>query len=748
MDSNEINNNESQEINTSNSSFSNKKNNGYNPNKPKNENKLEIPRRNGMLGVNNRPNNQEQNNNENADNNNNAKENTNNNQEENNSTEQKTNTKVKSKSSLLDKAKSANKFKNEVQENGIVDTAEDKIKTAIKRKIMLFIVANAGTILILFLLLMIPIFIIMGFFGDGSDSSSLYGSNYYSNYYSEPICDTDAAEQLAKILYSEVGGLDGEFFTKITTAAIIVNNAGGTTNDKIYNLTDNQYQGHSGYRDKSFESVVAASKQNEMLYIAETVLSGKYVLPKNIIYQASKYILDGDGVPVWTYYKNGSDEVYFGYVNGSLSSEDYAGNTLAEEAYKDVNTSVAYYKKLAKSLEQSSYSEYTKSNICKGKSNICYYNVDNKNVTNIYVRLLNCEGNTPVAGEELVEFEKYITGVVYQENGNGTMEALKTQAVAARSFAITRPSQMGGAAGITLKQEGDKWILSLRSCTNDQVYCDPDKGCWSNEGGGQTGSGVADKDATIHSGYDTSKKWTRPPLSKDSEIRKAVKETEGQVLVDSKGNIKATGYVSSVQNYWNTQAQNNNNDYFKILVNSYGAGVQIKSNCNNVIENGSDITSRMSREDKIVSWMTKIANDDSHGYCRWDYAECAAIGSDRTFSPDVDCSSFVYYALINAGGFTTEQLGNSPFSTGTMQNDLSKVGYKLHTLTSTSELKKGDIMWKLGHTEVYAGNGKTVGAHGCKGTTQSCSQKGDQDGTEVSVIPIASGWTHYFRYEG
>ena len=98
-------------------------------------------------------------------------------------------------------------------------------------------------------------------------------------------------------------------------------------------------------------------------------------------------------------------------------------------------------------------SEASSGNNTSYASGTCSYNVNGQTVSNIKVRLLNCEGNTPVAGEDLIDFETYITGVVYQENSNGGYEALKAQAIAARSYALTRPKQMGNAVGISLKEE-------------------------------------------------------------------------------------------------------------------------------------------------------------------------------------------------------------------------------------------------------------------------------------------------------
>ena len=60
-------------------------------------------------------------------------------------------------------------------------------------------------------------------------------------------CDTKTAEQLAKIIYHEVGAdtaknKDDNFFQRLTTASIVLNNAynkkGSTTYEKLMNLTD------------------------------------------------------------------------------------------------------------------------------------------------------------------------------------------------------------------------------------------------------------------------------------------------------------------------------------------------------------------------------------------------------------------------------------------------------------------------------------------------------------------------------
>lgn len=144
-----------------------------------------------------------------------------------------------------------------------------------------------------------------------------------------------------------------------------------------------------------------------------------------------------------------------------------------------------------------------------------------------------------------------------------------------------------------------------------------------------------------------------------------------------------------------------------------------------------------------VQWALATADDPNVGYAQ-DY---------RQLNPDVDCSSFVWYALVKGGGFDSDKMGGYPFATGGMTSVLEGNGFvKVAWDGDSSKLARGDIMWVHGtsrqHTEIYIGDGKTVGAHsnsfgGIKG-----DQGGDQTGNEVSVVSLSTSFTHYFRYVG
>ncbi len=220
-------------------------------------------------------------------------------------------------------------------------------------------------------------------------------------------------------------------------------------------------------------------------------------------------------------------------------------------------------------------------------------NVTNQmNISDLKVRLMQTGfasghnyGGTfglPLEGEELVPFEKYILGVAYQEIGpNAPEEALKAQMVAARSYALARAQDVGGWN--TLQEENGQWILQIANSTNDQVYCDPDQGCSSNDG--QWGQ--------IHSGLSYDRGFRREPMPADSRLRTIAAETMGEVLVNDQGNVIYAGYKQEEQDLYTSLARQGLN-YKQILLEvynnhfSYGASNVQSMNCN---KNGSSTCS-------------------------------------------------------------------------------------------------------------------------------------------------------------
>ena len=218
----------------------------------------------------------------------------------------------------------------------------------------------------------------------------------------------------------------------------------------------------------------------------------------------------------------------------------------------------------------------------QGKGNVS----SNMDVDNLYVRLMQCgSGNghdyggtfgLPLEGEDLVPFEKYILGVAYQEIGLVDEHAFKAQLVAARSYILARHVDMGGWR--TLKQESNgNWVLQTAACTQDQVYCDPDKGC-STPGDGQW--------SQVYSGYGHGK-VLKQALPQDSPYRRYAADVAGEVLTNSQGYIVYSGYMQSEQQKF-MQLAAQGNDYKQILMSvynqgsrNYGATNISKSSCSN-----------------------------------------------------------------------------------------------------------------------------------------------------------------------
>lgn len=137
------------------------------------------------------------------------------------------------------------------------------------------------------------------------------------------------------------------------------------------------------------------------------------------------------------------------------------------------------------------------------------------------------------------------------------------------------------------------------------------------------------------------------------------------------------------------------------------------------------------RVEAYVKWALDTAADDSHGYSQ----------VRRFANPDYDCSSFVWYALHD--GAKIDGMGNAPFNTGIEHQVLSKYGFQNIGRPDVKDLKRGDILLDPAeHTEIYTGQGKSVGAHSDRGHPEA----GDQTKTEVSEGYAWTGYTEVWRY--
>lgn len=176
-----------------------------------------------------------------------------------------------------------------------------------------------------------------------------------------------------------------------------------------------------------------------------------------------------------------------------------------------------------------------------GGSGTCKYDVGDLSYSNIKVRLYkNDRFELVYSDDRLIDFDKYILGVAYQEVGGGTdsisEQVFKTQAIAARSYALTRGKTMGGVKALQITEENGYTVINIRQTVSDQAYCDPDEGY-------------------LPSGQLSNCSSGHPRLSDDSPLRTWAKEVDGVVLVDSNGEVVNTPYIDKDQIAWRALAQ-------------------------------------------------------------------------------------------------------------------------------------------------------------------------------------------------
>ncbi len=267
----------------------------------------------------------------------------------------------------------------------------------------------------------------------------------------------------------------------------------------------------------------------------------------------------------------------YGFIEGMIPDvykiqDDDIKEKRKNEIADDIIKLAEYYRE-AEEKEGSTNSKNT-------QGAVCYYKVSgiDEEISDIQVRtILSESGNPPgkdkyedIPGEGLVDFETYILGVVNPEVGGSSAETWKTQAVVARSFALTRGQHMGGRIG-QIGIEGGQWVLRIRTSTSDQVFCHPDLGCGSMTGSMQ---GTTSGAATVYAGGYNGK-LTRQPIPEDASIRTEVASTKGQVATKN-GFVQYTNFASKEQNSWESQAKAGKK-YQDIVKDSYG--YEVTSDC-------------------------------------------------------------------------------------------------------------------------------------------------------------------------
>jgi len=364
---------------------------------------------------------------------------------------------------------------------------------------------------------------------------------------------------------------------------------------------------------------------------------------------------------------NQYDETIFKYNLKNTIIPKYLPNSSTDIIINEIFKYVSDYNDLVGATDVNANSNSSSSSNCVS-TDTCTYSLkgfsipgkgnisENLNISNLYVRLMQCGignghnyGGTfgkALENEELVPFEKYILGVAYHKYESGTpSEAIKAQMVADRSFILARHADLGGWR--TLKKENGRWILQAASCTQDRVYCDPDKGCSSNDV----------EWGMVHSGLNNASGYSKQPLSELSPLRSLAKEVAGEVLAN-KGYVV---YTNSNSNDWNkfVSLANKGYNYKQILMEvynqgnrNYGVSTLLKGSC-------SKTTSCQASGD-YASWRQNEGP--------WVNVK---LGSSGKTIKQIGCLATSVAILIAKSGVQTNV---TPFNPGTFVEAMSKVG--------------------------------------------------------------------------
>lgn len=424
-------------------------------------------------------------------------------------------------------AKADSRPSNKDEKDDKSSNGDSKIKTRVRRRLIIIAIALVG-ILLFVLVIISAISTLLGALGVFDDalgiSSFTGGSTGNTNY---TVTSQDQAD-----FYQRVSDVEMDFLSKgqkVDSLKIVA----------VYHIL----------KENGAKISYSTMTESDIRDIASSMLNGG-------IYDEATFKKNLQNSIIPQYLPNSTVQERRNMANGVLKYVDNYYEFINEEPPSTYNNCVS----------SGSCTYDIKGYYIGGKGNL----TQNIQVSDLYVRLMQCGtanghnyGGTfgqPLAGEELVPFEKYILGVAYQEIGTGApAEAIKAQMVAARSYILARHADMGGWR--TLKKESGKWILQAASCTQDQVYCNPDKGCSASDG--QWGQ--------VYSGQGHAGKLSKNPLPQSSPLRTYANQTSGEVLTNSKGYIVYSGYTQTEQTKMISLA-NQGFSYKQILLQIYNQG--------------------------------------------------------------------------------------------------------------------------------------------------------------------------------
>ena len=211
----------------------------------------------------------------------------------------------------------------------------------------------------------------------------------------------------------------------------------------------------------------------------------------------------------------------------------------------------------------------------------------------------------------------------------------------------------------------------------------------------------------------------------------------GVIVERLRPNIGEVGWQYSSKfklNGGNTDISTFDKEYIDKLVN----GVSGYTSTGDAAQKEVDKMTTVSKVEKAISFMEKIANDNSHGYSQ-----------DNRWGPDYDCSSLTIEAWEQAG-VPVKTKGAT--YTGNMYGVFIKCGFKDVTktvnLATGAGLLRGDVLLNtVHHVAMYCGNGMEVEASINEKGGAHNSIPGDQTNREILIRAYRNyPWTHILRF--
>jgi len=158
----------------------------------------------------------------------------------------------------------------------------------------------------------------------------------------------------------------------------------------------------------------------------------------------------------------------------------------------------------------------------------------------------------------------------------------------------------------------------------------------------------------------------------------------------------------------------------------------------------------LSVPEKIAQVSEHFAAHAAHGYSQYERgtgsAETVKLsdGSLVTISGhDIDCSDMVRQC-VNVALSGSYKRPITYMWTGTEDAELTAQGFKRMAF-DRSKVRRGDILWREGHTGVAVGSAKQAEAFSDENGGLG-GRSGDQTGREVAINPLSSNWSRIYRY--